>query len=77
MKLVTLVHACVAPAIAAAVLRSCEAESDMLEQVGRRVDGSNRRFGLELDEYQENSKLALSLMGHSVVFQQALSNHEP
>ncbi|HEX4337584.1 MAG TPA: adenylate/guanylate cyclase domain-containing protein [Polyangiaceae bacterium] len=75
-KLVTLVLACVAPAIAAAVLRSCEAERDMLEQVERRVNGSNRRFGLELDEYQENANLALSLVGKSSAFQKALVAHD-
>ena len=76
VKLVTLVLACTAPALAAAVLRSCEAEHDMLEQVGRRVNASNRRFGLELDEYQVNANLALALVGHSTRFQKALATHD-
>src|SRR5262249_14857018 len=62
IKLVALVVACVAPAIAAAVLRSWESEKELLAQVGRRIDGANRRFAAELDEYQDNAKLALTLV---------------
>jgi len=72
-KLVALVLACVLPAVVGAVLRSRAAERDMLDQVERRVNASNRRFGEELDEYQANSKLALSLAQHAVKFQQALA----
>src|SRR5690242_16701621 len=77
VKLVALVVACVAPAVVGAVLRSREAERDMLEQVQRRVNGSNRRFGTELDEYQANAKLALSLAEHGATFQQALASRDP
>ena len=72
-----LVLACVAPAIVGAVLRSRAAERDMLDQVERRVNGTNRRFGTELDEYQANAKLALSLVEHGTKFQQALAAHDP
>jgi adenylate cyclase len=75
-KLVALVMACVLPAIVAAILRSREGERDMLEQVSRRVDASNRRFGEELDEYQANAKLALSVAEHGTKFQQALAAHD-
>jgi adenylate cyclase len=75
-KLVALVMACVLPAIVAAILRSRESERDMLEQVERRVDASNRRFGEELDEYQANAKLALSVAEHGTRFQQALAAHD-
>jgi len=75
-KLTVLVLACVAPAIVGAVLRSREDERDMLEQVERRVNGANRRFGIEVDEYQENAKLALSLTDHSTRFPKALAAHD-
>ncbi len=75
-KLVALVMACVLPAIVAAVLRSRGAENDMLEQVERRVNATNRRFGEELDEYQANAKLALSMTEHGAKFQQALAAHD-
>jgi adenylate cyclase len=73
IKLVALVLACVAPAIVAAIVRSREAESDMLEQVERRVNGANSRFEMELDEYQANARLALTLAEHAARFQQALA----
>ena len=76
IKLVALVLACVAPAIVGAVLRSRGAERDMLEQVERRVNGTNRRFAEELDESQANARLALSLAEHAVRFQQALAAHD-
>ncbi len=76
IKLVALVLACVAPAIVAAILRSREAESDMLEQVERRVSGTSNRFAMELDEYQANARLALSMAEHAVRFQQALAAHD-
>src|SRR5262249_19714676 len=76
-KLVALVVACVAPAVAAAVLRSYESERELLAQVERRVDSVGRRFGAELDEYQDNAKLALSLIKHSTRFQQGLAKRDP
>jgi adenylate cyclase len=76
IKLVALVLACVAPAIVAAILRSRGAERDMLDQVERRVTGTSRRFGMELDEYQANARLALSLAEHAVRFRQALAAHD-
>ncbi len=76
IKLVALVLACVAPAIVAAIVRSREAEKDMLEQVERRVSGTGNRFAMELDEYQANARLALSMAEHAVRFQQALAAHD-
>jgi adenylate cyclase len=75
-KLVLLVVACVAPAIVGAVLRAREDQSDMKAQVERRVNGANRRFGQEMDDYQENAKLALSLAEQSTKFQQAVAAHD-
>ncbi|HEV8548712.1 MAG TPA: hypothetical protein VGQ57_06790, partial [Polyangiaceae bacterium] len=75
-KLVALVLACVAPAIAGAVLRSRESEHEMLGQVERRVNATNRRFGSELEEYQANARLAITLTQHSARFQQALFQHD-
>jgi adenylate cyclase len=77
LKLVALVLACIVPAVVAAVLRSRGAERDMMEQVERRVDGANRRFEAELDEYQANAKLALAMAEHGTKFQQALAAHDP
>ena len=71
-KLVALVLACVAPAVLGVVLRQRQAEKEMLGQVERRVNGANRRLAAELDEYQANAKLALTLTQHSARFQQAL-----
>jgi adenylate cyclase len=76
-KLVALVLACVAPAIIAAVLRSREAERDMLAQVERRVDRVNTRFAEELEEYQSNARLALTLTLSSTRFQKALAERDP
>ena len=75
-KLVALVLACVLPAIVGAVLRSRGAERDMLDQVERRVNSANRRFGEELDEYQANARLALTVTEHGTKFQQALAAHD-
>jgi adenylate cyclase len=72
-KLVALVLACAAPAVFGAVYRSREAESDLVAQVERRVDRVNASFADELDEYQSNAKLALSLTESSTRFQQALA----
>jgi hypothetical protein len=71
--LVALVLACAAPALLGALYRSREAESELLEQVERRVDRVNTRFAEELGEYQSNAKLALSLTESSTRFQQALA----
>jgi adenylate cyclase len=76
IKLVALVLACVTPAIVGAVLRSRGAERDMLGQVERRVNGTNRRFGEELEEDQTDAKVALSLAQSAVRFQQALAAHD-
>ncbi len=75
-KLLALVLACVAPAIVGAVLRSREVKQNMLAQVQRRVDGANRRFMTELEEYQANAKLALAMTEHSTRFQHALATHD-
>jgi adenylate cyclase len=75
-KLVALVLACVLPAIVGAVLRSRGAERDMVDQVERRVNASNRRFAEELDEYQANAGLALSMTESATKFQQALAAHD-
>jgi adenylate cyclase len=77
VKLVGLVIACVAPAVGLAAFRSYETEKELLTQVERRVNGVNRRLGAELDEYQDNAKLALSLVQHSSRFQQALAKRDP
>jgi adenylate cyclase len=75
-KLVALVLACVLPAVVGAVLRSRAAEQDMMEQVERRMDASHRRFGEELDEYQANTQLALSMAETATKFRQALAAHD-
>ncbi|HEX3770395.1 MAG TPA: adenylate/guanylate cyclase domain-containing protein [Polyangiaceae bacterium] len=77
VKLVALVLACAAPAIAGAWLRSRGAEHDMMDQVERRVNGTNRRFGEELDEDLACDDLALALSEHAVRFQQALAAKDP
>jgi hypothetical protein len=76
LKLVTLVLACVTPGIVAAVLRSYEAEHDMIEQVGRRMNGSNRRFNAELDEDQASEMAAVSLVASSSEMPPALASHD-
>jgi adenylate cyclase len=76
-KLVALVLACVAPAVVFAVLRSREAERDMLEQVTRRVDRVAPRFADEFADYEKNARLALSLTINGPRFQQALREHDP
>lgn len=72
-KLVALVLACVAPAVLGALYRSREAEVDMLSQAERRVDRVNTSFAEEVEEYQSNARLALSLTESSTRFQQALA----
>jgi adenylate cyclase len=76
-KLVALVLLCAAPAVAGAIYRSREAEADLLRQVERRVDRVNARFAEELEEYQANARVALSLTESSTRFQQALATHDP
>ncbi|HEX4445271.1 MAG TPA: adenylate/guanylate cyclase domain-containing protein, partial [Polyangiaceae bacterium] len=75
-KLVALVLACVLPAIVGAVLRSRAAERDMLDQVERRVNATNHRFGEELEEDQANAGLALAMAENSTKFRQALEAHD-
>lgn len=76
LKLLGLVLGSVLPAIVGAVMSERAAESELLEQVGRRVDGANRRFESMLDEYQKNSRLALSFASQSPWFQKALENRD-
>jgi adenylate cyclase len=77
VKLVALVLGCVAPAIAGAVMFSRTAERNLLAQVERRVDGANRRFEAELEEYQKNARLALTFADLSPRFQRALAENDP
>ncbi len=76
VKLVMLVLACVAPAVVAAVLRSIEAERDMVQQVERRIERSNRRFDIEYEEDATASDVALSLIAQQPRFQQALATRD-
>jgi adenylate cyclase len=75
-KLVTLVVACMAPAVVGAVLRSREAESTLLDQATRRVDRVNTSFAAEIEESRINARLALALVQHANKFQQALAAHD-
>jgi adenylate cyclase len=72
-KLIALVVACLAPAVAGAVLRAREAESTLLDQATRRVDRVNTSFAAEMDEYKSNATLALDLVQHASKFQQAIA----
>ena len=76
-KLIVLVLACVLPAVVGAVLRAMDAEDDLLSTVQRRVNGANKQFGSVLDDYQTNSRLALTLAQHANKFQAALAAHDP
>src|SRR5687767_14159357 len=76
VKLIALVLACVAPAVLGAILQSNASSRQELEQVGRRVDGANRRFEDELDDYQRNSRLALTLADLTPRFQKALAERD-
>jgi adenylate cyclase len=76
-KLVLLVLCCVTPAVLGALYRSKEAEDEMLRQVERRVDRVNTTFTEELDEYQSNARVALSLAESSQRFARALATHDP
>jgi len=75
-KLVALVVACMAPAVAGAVLRAREAESTLLDQATRRVDRVNTSFAAEIEDSRSNAKLALVLVEHAGKFQQALAAHD-
>jgi C4-dicarboxylate-specific signal transduction histidine kinase len=75
-KLIALVLGCVAPAVLGAVLQSNASKKQELEQVERRVDSANRRFESELDEYQRNSRLALTFADLTPRFQKALADRD-
>jgi adenylate cyclase len=75
-KLVALVLACVAPAVLFALVRSREAEHEMLEQVTRRADRVAPRFADEFADYEKNARLALALTVSGARFQQALREHD-
>jgi adenylate cyclase len=68
-----LVFACIAPAVLGAIYRSRRAESELLMQVERRVDRVSTSFAEEVEEYQSNARLALSLTEGSGRFAQALA----
>jgi adenylate cyclase len=73
LKLIALVLACVAPAVLGAVLQSNASKQQEIVQVERRVDSANRRFESELEEYQRNSRLALTFADLTPRFQGALA----
>jgi adenylate cyclase len=75
-KLIALVLACMAPALASAVLRAREAESTLLDQATRRVDRVNGTIATEVEESRSYAKLALVLVQHADKFQQALAAHD-
>jgi adenylate cyclase len=75
-KLVALVLACVAPAVIGAVYRSRNAERELLAQLERRVDRVSVSLAEEIDEYQSNARVALSLTEASGRFAQALANRD-
>jgi adenylate cyclase len=77
VKLIALVLACVAPAVLGAILQSNAAREQEIEQVERRVDSANRRFESELDDYQRNSRLALTFADLTPRFQKALAEGDP
>ncbi len=75
-KLIALVLACTLPALLGAFLRAREAKLTLLDLATRRVDRVNSAFAAELDEYQSNATLALTLVEHAAKFQQALAAHD-
>ncbi|HKP60679.1 MAG TPA: adenylate/guanylate cyclase domain-containing protein [Polyangiales bacterium] len=75
-KLIALVLVCVAPAALGAILQSNASRRQLLEQVERRVDAANRRFEGELEEYQRNSRLALTFADLTPRFQKALAEKD-
>jgi adenylate cyclase len=76
VKLIALVLVCVAPAVLGAILQSNASKRQVLEQVERRVDGANRRFESELEEYQRTSRLALTFADLTPRFQKALAERD-
>jgi adenylate cyclase len=76
-KLIALVLACVAPAVLGAILQSNASKEQELAQVERRVEGANRRFESELEDYQRNSRLALTFADLTPRFQKALAEGDP
>lgn len=77
VKLIALVLGCLAPAVLGAILQSNAAQKQELEQVERRVDGANRRFESELDDYQKNARLALTFADLTPRFQKSLAERDP
>src|SRR5690349_19763201 len=75
-RLVVLVLTCVAPAVIGAIYRSRQAEAELLRQLERRVDRVSTSFADELEDYQSNAKLALSLTESSGRFAQALADRD-
>jgi adenylate cyclase len=75
-RLVALVLACIAPAVFGAIYRSRTAEAELLRQLERRVDRVSTTFAEEIEEYQSNARLALSLTESSGRFAQALANRD-
>ena len=75
-KLIALVLACVAPAVIGAVLQSNVSRRQELEQIERRMSSANRRFEEELDEYQRNSRIALTFADLTPRFQKALAERD-
>ncbi len=75
-KLIGLVLACAAPAVLGAILQSNAAKRQELEQIERRVSSANRRFEDELEEYQSNARLALTLADLTPRFQKALDERD-
>jgi hypothetical protein len=76
VKLVALVVACTAPALLGAVLRAREAETTLLSQATGRVDRVNGAFAAEMEDFQQNARLALVMTEHAGRFQQALASHD-
>ena len=63
-KLIAVVLVCLVPAITAAVLRAQEAQSDLIDQVHRRVKYAQRGVLSELSDDTAVSRLALTLATH-------------
>src|SRR5262245_10109999 len=74
-KLVALVLACMVPAVIAAFYRANRAEAELLRSLTRRVDRVSESFAEEVDEYQSNAKVALSLVETSGHFGRSLLEH--
>jgi hypothetical protein len=67
----------VTPAVLGAILQSNASREQEIQQVERRVDSANRRFESELDDYQRNSRLALTFADLTPRFQKALAEGDP